>query len=380
MPSSHVPRPDAGRWCPDGLGNGTHIPDSNKIIDKIAALPEGKPFVSFEYFPPRTADGVEKLYARIGRMAEQGPLFVDFTWGAGGSTSDLTVELCVNAKAYNGLDVNMHMTCTNQVPEKVDQGLEGALRGGVRNICALRGDPPLGQEKWEATEGGFSCALDLVKYIRKKYGDFFGISFSGYPEGHPDRMKPVAELGRPLSENEKGRVGADKDGVEVVCCDEDYEIELNYLKEKLDAGGEVVITQLFYDVDVFLKFVRDCRAKGIKAPILPGIMIIQNYKGFKRMCGFCKTRVPEDVTAAMEKLQEDDEGAKAYGIEFATKICRVLLESGLVKGLHFYTLNLEKSTFAIMDNLGLLKTAVSIDSKETENTLKGCLVENLPVS
>lgn len=291
---------DAGRWCPDGNGNGTHIIPSMKIIDKIkAAEASGKPAVSFEYFPPRSEEGVKNLYDRLGRMKEQEPLFVDFTWGAGGSTSDLTLELSTNAKLRYGIDVNMHMTCTNQKADKVDIALAGAVQAGVRNICALRGDPPLGQDKWTATEGGFTCALDLVKHIRKAYGDHFGISVSGYPEGHPEVIKPVSELGRPLSATEKERVMEDKEGVQHVCSDEDMEKELSYLKEKIDAGGEVIITQLFYNPDIFLNFVRACRAKGITCPILPGVMLIQNYNGFKRMTEFCKTCVPKEVTERM---------------------------------------------------------------------------------
>ena len=216
------------------------MPSSEKIIDKITRVAEtGKPFVSFEYFPPRTDEGVTNLYDRIERMSVQEPLFVDFTWGAGGSTCELTLSLSTTVKAKYGLDVNMHMTCTNQEVEKVDIGLAGAIAGGIRNICALRGDPPLGQEKWEASEGGFSCALDLVKHIRTKYGDFFGISVSGYPEGHPDKIKPVSDLGRPLSATELKRVMTKADGVQCVCSDEDYANEMKYLKEKVDAGGEV---------------------------------------------------------------------------------------------------------------------------------------------
>jgi len=366
---------EAGQWCPTGTGDGTHVIASEKISDKIRRCEaNGKPFVSFEYFPPRTAEGVQNLYDRIGRMATQNPLFVDFTWGAGGSTSELTVELCTNAKAKFGLDVNMHMTCTNQPAVKVDEGLAASIANGIRNICALRGDPPLGQEKWEAVEGGFNCALDLVKYIRQKHGDWFGISVSGYPEGHPDVIKPVKDLGRPLSASEKKRVMRTAEGEECVCSDEDYAKEMAYLKEKVDAGGEVIITQLFYDVEVFLQFARDVRAMGVTAPILPGIMILNAYGGFQRMTGFCKTRVPEAVAKRVEELKEDAEGTKAYGIELGTSICRTLLASGLVQGLHFYTLNLEKSTLGIMEGLGLKVAEVTVGD-ETENTLAGTLIQ-----
>ncbi|KAK3267423.1 Methylenetetrahydrofolate reductase 1 [Cymbomonas tetramitiformis] len=364
-------------WRPDGSGNGTHIATSEKILDKINQQ-GGKPFISFEYFPPRTDEGVQNLYARVERMATLSPLFMDFTWGAGGSTSDLTLELCTKTKAITGLDINMHMTCTNQVTEKVDQGLRGAVLGGVRNICALRGDPPLGQEKWEATEGGFNCALDLVKHIRKEYGDHFGISVAGYPEGHPDIIKPISELGRELTASEKSRSTVDKDGVECVCSDEDYKKELAYLKEKIDAGGEVILTQLFYDADVFIQFVKDCRAIGINAPILPGIMILMTYGGFKRMTGFCKTRVPADLAKKVEEMKDEEqkEQLKEFGIQLGADICKKVLASGAAQGLHFYTLNLENSVYGILEKLGLKATDVSAGA-ENENTFQGTLINTV---
>merc|ERR1712054_716400 len=204
---------------------------AEKIVDKINRREQAGevPYFSFEYFPPRTEQGVSNLYARIERMAQQEPLFVDFTWGAGGSTSDLTLELATETKKQFGLDVNMHMTCTNQEASKVDEGLEGAKAGNVRNICALRGDPPKGQDKWVATEGGFECALDLVKHIRKTHGDYFGISVAGYPEGHPDNICPVSELGRELTESEQRRVIVDADGVSHVCSDDKWKVEMDYL-------------------------------------------------------------------------------------------------------------------------------------------------------
>mmetsp|Transcript_36119 Transcript_36119/g.43579 ORF Transcript_36119/g.43579 Transcript_36119/m.43579 type:complete len:384 (-) Transcript_36119:377-1528(-) len=368
---------EAGRWCPDGLGDGTHIIKSEKIVDKInRAAATGKPAVSFEYFPPRTQEGVKNLYERLGRMVHQNPLFIDFTWGAGGSTSDLTLELSTNAKQRYGMDVNMHMTCTNQPADKVDIALAGCAKAGVRNICALRGDPPLGQEKWEATEGGFSCALDLVKHIRKYHGDHFGISVSGYPEGHPDVIKPVSELGRALSASEKQRVMVDANGKENVCSDEDMKVELQYLKEKVDAGAEVIITQLFYDPEIFLTFVKNCRAMGINCPILPGIMIIQAYQGFKRMTGFCKTSVPKHILDKMEELKEDAEGIKQYGIDLGAEICQKLLDSKEVSCVHFYTLNLEKSVLGIMEKLGL-KVAEQKIGDENENTFQGTLINTV---
>ena len=178
-----------------------------KICDMVKewTAATDKPFISFEYFPPKTEEGVKKLHKQIEIMAAQKPLFMDFTWGAGGTTSDLTLDLSKTSQKQHNLMVNMHLTCTNQVKEKCDFGLTGAKEAGICNIVALRGDPPKGQEKWEVTEGGFACALDLVKYMRAGYGDYFSIQVAGYPEGHPDNILPTADLGRELSDREKSR-------------------------------------------------------------------------------------------------------------------------------------------------------------------------------
>lgn len=312
-----------------------------------------QPFISFEYFPPRTEEGVAKLHKVIAEMAKQKPLFMDFTWGAGGSTSDLTLELSKVSQQKHGVMVNMHLTCTNQSKEVCDAGLAGAKAAGICNIVALRGDPPKGQERWEVTEGGFACALDLVKYMRANYGDYFSIQVAGYPEGHPDRITKVSELGRPMSDREKARV-VDVDGEEYVCSDENYEIELNYLKEKCDAGGDVIITQLFYDFDHFKNWVADVRAKGIKAPIFPGIMPLNAYGGFKRMTGFCKTRIPPEMAKKVAELSGDDKKAEFidFGLDYMTDLCKKLVDSKLVPGLHFYALNSSERTFQIMTRLG----------------------------
>jgi len=341
-----------------------------KIVDKLNAWSKThtEPYVSFEYFPPKTPAGVQTLYKTLDAMAKQEPLFFDFTWGAGGSTSALTMELCSEAYKRHGLDINMHLTCTNQDPQLCAEALAEAKRNGIRNIVALRGDPPKGQEKWEAVEGGFTCALDLVKFIRANFGDFFGIQVSGYPEGHPDVIKPVEDLGRPLTASEKKRLVV-ADGKEYVCSDADFERELDYLKAKIDAGGDAIITQMFFDYEVFEAFVHACRARGIKAPILPGIMLIAAHGGFTRMTGFCKSRVPADLKAKCDELKDDPEGFKAMGLQYCADLCKKILEGKLVDGLHFYTLNQSPNTFAVMDKLGLMKAQT--ESIEEGDTLKG---------
>ena len=335
-----------------------------KICDMVKewTAATDKPFISFEYFPPKTEEGVQKLHKQIEIMAAQKPLFMDFTWGAGGTTSDLTLDLSKTSQKQHNLMVNMHLTCTNQVKEKCDFGLTGAKDAGICNIVALRGDPPKGQEKWEVTEGGFACALDLVKYMRAGYGDYFSIQVAGYPEGHPDNILPTADLGRELSDREKSRtvmVEVDGNLVEHVCSDEKMKIEIDYLKQKVDAGGDAIITQLFYDMDVFKAFVADCRAAGINVPIFPGIMPLNAYGGFKRMTGFCKTRIPPAMAERMATCNGDsDEQKKAFqdfGTAYLTELCQQLVESKLVPGLHFYCLNQALRSFAILKNLGYLQ-------------------------
>lgn len=236
------------------------VQDDQKISDLLATTKPG--WFSFEFYPPKSEDGVTNLKNRILRMKNLGPLFVDFTWGAGGSTSELTLRLTSEAKNKLGCVSNMHLTCTNQHFSMVDEALAGCKAVGVRNIVALRGDPPRGQEKWTVTEGGFACALDLIAFIREKYGDYFSISVAGYPEGHPDAIVEVP-AGETLSasENRRKRVAKNSHGKEIitVCRDSAYKKEMQYLKAKVDAGADFIITQMFLDTQVYLDFVETCR-------------------------------------------------------------------------------------------------------------------------
>lgn len=187
----------------------------------------------------------QNLYARMDRMKDVlEPLFTDMTWGAGGSTADLSLELALHAH-QTGHVSNLHMTCTNIQskegsdpvdPKKaIHDALQAALDGGIRNIVALRGDPPAGQEEWTASEGGFTCALDLVKYMREQFGDAFGISVAGYPEGHPNAISFVADPST-LTPEELAR-SSNFDGKTYCCLEADYKKEMDYLKEKVDAGS-----------------------------------------------------------------------------------------------------------------------------------------------
>mmetsp|Transcript_47958 Transcript_47958/g.55475 ORF Transcript_47958/g.55475 Transcript_47958/m.55475 type:complete len:309 (-) Transcript_47958:58-984(-) len=304
-----------------------------KVSDLIVAEKADQIYVSFEFFPPRTEKGEQTLInEHMLEFAKQNPVFVDFTWGAGGTTSEKTPALCV-ASMSHGLNVNMHLTCTNMEEGKVRQALDLCKEKGIRNIVALRGDPPAGQE-WKASAEGFTCALDLVKYIRANYGDYFSICVAGYPEGHPDKIQA-----------EKG-----------VMSSEDEIHELNYLKQKVDAGADVIITQLFYDSNVFIRFVKKCREHGITVPILPGMLPMVSYAGLKRMVTLCKTYLPDDVVVETEALKEDEEGFKAYGIELTTKMIQEIIAADIgIHHFHFYTLNLPHSTMSVLKKLGLYK-------------------------
>jgi methylenetetrahydrofolate reductase (NADPH) len=197
----------------------------------------------------------------------------------------------------------------------------------------------------------------LVKYIRKEFGSEFGVSVAGYPEGHPNAISELKDGEEEnLSESEKTRV-SEFDGKLYVCKDEDYKKEMDYLKEKVDAGADAIITQMFFDVEVFKTFVVDCRKWGIECPVIPGLMCINAYGGFKKMSKFCKTRVPKDLEAKMESIKDDAAEVKKFGVQFGAEVCQSLVDSG-VEVLHFYTLNLEKVVYGITDALGLTQGLV----------------------
>ncbi|CAI5980144.1 unnamed protein product [Closterium sp. NIES-65] len=366
-----------------------------KIPQKIqAALDEGRKVFSFEYFPPKTADGVENLFDRMDRMVAYQPAFCDITWGAGGSTADLTLEIatrmqnntCVetsihltctnmpveridhalehikNLRGEICVETSMHLTCTNMPVERIDHALEHIKAAGLQNVLALRGDPPHGQDKFVAAEGGFSCALDLVKHIRAKYGDYFGITVAGYPEAHPDAISgpdgATPEEYQKDLEYLKAKMDA---GADLIVTQLFYDVDIflkfvllpialspsNLLLLCMDAGADLIVTQLFYDVDIFLKFVADCRAMGVSEPIIPGIMPITTYGGFKRMTAFCKTKVPQSILDALEPIKDNEEAVRAYGIQQGTEMCRRILDAG-IHTLHMYTLNQDKTTIAIL--------------------------------
>ncbi|EAS29456.3 methylenetetrahydrofolate reductase [Coccidioides immitis RS] len=292
------------------------------VKEKLAhSEASGRPSISFEFFPPKTAQGVQNLYDRMDRMHGLGPAFIDITWGAGGRLSDLTCEMVNVAQSVYGLETCMHLTCTDMPREKVDWALQCAHKAGCTNILALRGDPPREKESWAPTEGGFRYAKDLVKYIREKYGNHFDIGVAGYPEGCED--------------------------------EEDPETLMKHLKEKVDAGGTFIITQMFYDVDIFLDWVKRCRENGIQVPILPGIMPISTYASFLRRSNWVKCKVPESWMEALEPVKNDDAAVKQIGKKLVANMCQKILDSG-IRHLHFYTMNLAQATKMVLEELKLI--------------------------
>jgi methylenetetrahydrofolate reductase len=302
-------------------------------------------YYSFEFFPPKTEPGLDNLLTRIDRMSLRlDPLFVSITWGANGSTSSRTLAVASHAQRFACVDVLLHLSCTGLTREQIAQVLTVAKSSGIRNILALRGDPPQGKRTWkEGDVSGGEChrAIDLVKLIRKLHGDYFGIAVAGHPEGHPSS-------------------GMGEDG---------QLLELQHLKEKLDAGADFIITQFFFDMTVFLDFVHRCRTSGINCPIIPGIMPIQSYSSLLKMTQFCGISVPSKVIDRLEGVRHDDEAVKKIGCEIATEMCQTILtcDNLDVDGFHFYTLNLERSTTRILAKLGAVNVLSKSNSSSREN-------------
>lgn len=281
----------------------------------------GQPTFSFEFFPPKTAQGVQNLYRRMDNMQKFGPSFIDITWGAGGRLAQLTCEMVSVAQSETGLECCMHLTCTDMGEDKVNEALSNAYKAGCTNILALRGDPPREKEKWEATEGGFQYAKDLVKHIRQRYGKHFDIGVAGYPEGCDDQK--------------------------------DEKILLEHLKEKVDAGATFIVTQMFYDADNFVRWVSQVRAKGITVPIIPGIMPISTYASFLRRANHMGCTIPPEWSAALEGVKNDDAAVRSIGTGLVAEMCRKILKAG-IHHLHFYTMNLAQATRMVLEELDLM--------------------------
>ncbi|KAK7085065.1 hypothetical protein SK128_003544 [Halocaridina rubra] len=282
-------------------------------------------FFSLEFFPPRTKGGAVNLLARFDRMREGDPLFCDVTWhpagNPGGDTETSSLTIAGAALNYCGLETMLHMTCCSMSRVEITRHLKRAKDVGLRNILALRGDPPNSADDWVPPEDGFSYATDLVHHIRKEFGDYFVICVAGYPTGHPEATS--------------------------------YEDDLKYLKQKVDAGADFIITQLFFKSETFIKFVRDCRALGMTCPIIPGLMPIQSYDSLRHIVKLSKLDVPQEIMDVVTPLKDNDEAIRNYGIHQMVTLIKELFDADMAPGIHFYTLNREVSTTAILKQLGL---------------------------
>ncbi|HYO55349.1 methylenetetrahydrofolate reductase [NAD(P)H] [Archangium sp.] len=280
-------------------------------------LNPSNPCFSFEFFPPKTDEGTAKLLKTLEDLTPLEPGFVSVTYGAGGSTRDKTVELVTRIKHETNIEAMAHITCVGHTRDELRELLRRLADAKVENVLALRGDPPQGQKTFEAVEGGFRHATELVRFIREE--DFnFCLGGACYPEGH----------------------------VETASRDDD----LRHLKEKVDAGLDFIITQLFFDNAFYFDFVERARRVGINVPIVPGIMPITNYEQVHRFTRMCGATVPMRLALQLERVKDQPEALVQLGVAHATVQCMELLSRG-VPGIHFYTLNKSPATRMIVSAL-----------------------------
>jgi methylenetetrahydrofolate reductase (NADPH) len=274
------------------------------------------PVFSFEFFPPRTPEAVARLYATAAELKALRPSFVSVTYGAGGTTRELTVDLVTRIKHEIGLETMAHLTCVGHTKEELAHVLDRLAAAGIENVLALRGDPPKGQTHFVKTEGGFGYGQELGRFIKASYD--FCIGGAAYPEGHieaPDR-----------------------------------ETDLRHLTEKVASGAEFLITQLFFDPSDYFSFVERARAAGITVPIVPGIMPVTNVAQIHRFTSMCGASIPVSLRDMLDRVTDDEDAVTALGVEWASDQCRRLLAGG-APGIHFYTLNRSRSAQMVFENL-----------------------------
>jgi methylenetetrahydrofolate reductase (NADPH) len=288
-------------------------------IDEIIAS-KGAPVFSFEFFPPKSDEGEANLRRALRELSPLAPDFVSVTYGAGGTTRDRTVDIVASLRQEFGLEAMAHFTCVNATVDDLRGTLTRMRDAGVENVLALRGDPPEGVDRWTKTEGGLEHSRELVALIDAEYD--FSIGAACFPETHIDAV--------------------------------DAETDLRYLKEKVDAGTRFLITQLFFDNEVYYDFVARARDAGIDVPIIPGIMPITNVVQIKRITALCGSEIPARLRYALESRADEPEAVSELGVAYATLQCAELLERG-APGVHFYTLNRSPATRAILGALRLMR-------------------------
>lgn len=284
----------------------------------------GKLGLSYELFPPKTETGETALYQHVEQLMRFEPDFITCTFGAGGSTQNKTLEIIRVVKERFRVPVASHLTVVGSTIEQLLEYLGKAKQSAIDFIVALRGDPPKGETQFKAASGGLSYANELVALIRKERYPF-GVAVAGYPEKHQEAMT--------------------------------HEIDLDNLKRKVDAGADVVITQLFYDNETFFRFRERCVEKGINVPIVPGILPITNLKQIQRITSLCGAKLPVKL---IEQLGKDDseQWQHQVGVEFATGQVQQLIDAE-VAGIHFYVLNQSKATCDVLGNVDMHKMRVA---------------------
>lgn len=287
---------------------------------KIAQLfGRGSPVVSFEFFPPKTAEGVEQLYRTVEELRPCRPSFVSVTYGAGGSTRDRTLELVTRIQRELGIVTMAHLTCVGSTRTDIRETLRRLNEGGIRNILALRGDPPKGETEFKPTADGFRFASELVSYIREQPWDFC-VGAACYPEGHVETRNLETDLGN--------------------------------LVTKVGAGVDFLVSQLFFDNEDYRAFVRRARSAGISVPIVPGLMPVTNVNQTERFTQMCGARIPQELYRRLRIVSNDPSAVVATGVQWAVDQGRALLRDG-APGLHFYTLNRSSASLAVHAALGL---------------------------
>jgi methylenetetrahydrofolate reductase (NADH) len=276
-----------------------------------------EPIFSFEFFPPKTEPGERALLETVARLRELRPSFVSVTYGAGGSTREKTIDIVTRIKREFDIEAMAHLTCVGHDRDEIRPILDRLAAGGIENVLPLRGDPPQGQSAFVPTPNGFSHAAELVHFIRaQRYS--FCLAGAGYPEGH------------------------------VECRDLDLDIQ--FLKQKVLAGVDFLITQLFFDNADYFSFVARARRLGITLPIVPGIMPVTNVAQIERITSLCGARIPLALRERMHAARDDDDAVHEVGVEYSARQCRELLAAG-APGIHFYTLNKSPATAAILAEL-----------------------------
>ncbi|TWU22679.1 methylenetetrahydrofolate reductase [NAD(P)H] [Bythopirellula polymerisocia] len=275
--------------------------------------------LSFELFPPKTDAGIENLWFHVDRLVQFQPSYITCTYGAGGATQDRTLEVVAHVRSKFELPVATHLTCVGNTADQLRAYLHRALELEVDNVVALRGDPPRGETAFQSVEGGFSYASELVQFIRDEFKNM-GIAVAGYPETHQEAVSPEADLAN--------------------------------LKRKVDAGADIIITQLFYDNVDFFAFRDKCQAAGINVPLIPGLLPVTNAAQIQRISSLCGAKLPPDFLAALSKHEDGSAGQFEVGVEFATRQTAELIAEG-VPGIHFYVLNKSEATERVLSDVQL---------------------------